>query len=569
MSVIEFLRVLRERWIVIVACLLLGIVGAVAATALTPKTYESRISLFIAARLVSDDPSAVYQGTLLSQQRVASYAQLITSDRVLQQTITTLGLDESTDELAGQITPSVQTDSVIITIAVTAASGESAARIADGLASVVVSTIGDLESNDANQPAPVTARVMSPAVAPTQASSPVLRTNLLVGAVAGLLVGLGGAFFRNSLDRSVKSPEALEALVGAPVLGSVAFEPSQARHPLTVHERPGARRSEAYRQLRTSLRFIRVDDTPRVILVTSAVAGEGKTTTVSNLAIAVAESGKRVLAIEADLRKPRLADEFGLERATGLTTVLADGLDAATVVQKWWGGSFDVLASGPIPPNPSELLSSQRMEALLAWAKERYDLVLLDMPPLLPVTDAAAVAPFADGVLMVVRHGRTRTEQVAAAADLLRRVSGTLLGTVVTMAPNRTKPSPYYGSFPVDEEPGTAAPAGPPAPSDGPRGNGTGPDDPARGESAASTPVQNGTGQPGTGQPSAGQPTPGQNGAGQTAGQNGAGQNGAGQNGGTGQKPRPGQKARGGQRGRTGQKGGATRIPGDAGNRRS
>jgi non-specific protein-tyrosine kinase len=259
---------------------------------------------------------------------------------------------------------------------------------------------------------------------------------LALGFVAGLAVGVAMALTRNALDTSVKSPEALRDASGAPNLGTIAHDAQVPRRPLTVHEDPQSPRAEAFRQLRTNLQFVDVDKPRKVIVVTSSMPTEGKTTTVTNLAIALASAGTRVLLIEGDLRRPKVADLLGLERAVGLTSVLSGRVEVEEVIQPWGGALFDVLASGPLPPNPSELLASRQMEALLGALRERYDAVLIDTPPLLPVTDAAAVAPATDGVLLVCRFRRTSRPQVESAAAALDAVGARVLGTVFTMVPS-------------------------------------------------------------------------------------------------------------------------------------
>jgi capsular exopolysaccharide synthesis family protein len=265
---------------------------------------------------------------------------------------------------------------------------------------------------------------------------------------------------RNALDTSVKSPEQLREAAGAPNLGTIAHDPNVPKRPLTVHEDPQSPRSEAFRQLRTNLQFVDVDNPRKVIVVTSSLPAEGKTTTIVNLAIALASAGTRVVVVEADLRRPKVADLLGIERSVGLTSVLSGRVRVDQAVQLWAGGRFDVLASGPLPPNPSELLASQHMKAVLAELRERYDVVLIDTPPLLPVTDAAAVAPATDGAILVCRFKETTHDQVASAVEALHAVSAPLLGTVFTMVPS-SGPRAYaqYNAYYRSSEP--IMPAGP------------------------------------------------------------------------------------------------------------
>jgi capsular exopolysaccharide synthesis family protein len=189
-------------------------------------------------------------------------------------------------------------------------------------------------------------------------------------------------------------------------------------------------------------------------VVTSSLPEEGKTTSLCNLAIAMAAAQARVLLVEADLRRPKVAEILGLDGAVGLTDILSGRLRPDQVIQPWSGGMFDVLASGSLPPNPSELLGSRQMTELLAELRTQYDVVLLDTPPLLPVTDAAAVAPSADGVILVCRFKRASREQVGRAVQALAAVSVPVLGTLFTMVPTRG-PRGYagYNSYYRSESP--------------------------------------------------------------------------------------------------------------------
>jgi polysaccharide biosynthesis transport protein len=447
----DYVRILRERWIVVLVCLILGVGGAVAATVMTPPEYEAKVTMFISAQSGGDNASA-FDGAQLSQQRIQSYATLLTNEEVSDGAIRRLGLDETPEELSRRITAEVDVNTVILSALVTDTSPDGAADIANATAASFISLVSELEQPaDPAQPPLVTARVVRDATPPATAVSPQPAVNIGIGAVVGLLIGVAGAMLRNLMDNTVKTADSLRALVGAPELGHIVYDREVPTHPLTVHEHPHAARAEAFRSLRTNLQFIGVDHRPQVIVVTSSVPGEGKTTIACNLAIAMGDAGNRVLLIAADLRRPRIGDYLGLDEAVGLTTVLAGRLPVARAIQtvKAWGsGSFDVLATGAVPPNPSELLGSQQMAELLRDLRRRYEYILIDTPPLLPVSDAAAVAPRADGTILVVRHGRTTRNQVTRATESLDAVAARVLGTVRSMTPRKAERSqPAYTSF--------------------------------------------------------------------------------------------------------------------------
>ena len=269
--------------------------------------------------------------------------------------------------------------------------------------------------------------------------------NLAAGLVAGLLLGISAAVLRQMLDTRIHQPQVLRDITESPVLGVIPFERTARKSPLVVNTLGRSVRAEALRQLRTNLQFVDVERPVRVLVVTSSVAGEGKSTTAANLALSFAEYRRSVLLIEADLRRPRVADYLGLDRTLGLTNVLAGQVAVDEVLQSWGDAGLVVLPSGSIPPNPSELLGSPAMLDLLRHLKARFDMIVIDTPPLLPVTDGAVAAAFADGAVLVVRYGKTKRAQIAAAARSLKSVDARLLGSILNMAPARG--SDGYGSY--------------------------------------------------------------------------------------------------------------------------
>jgi capsular exopolysaccharide synthesis family protein len=237
------------------------------------------------------------------------------------------------------------------------------------------------------------------------------------------------------LDRSLTEQEDAVRLGGAPVIGVVFRDDTLGRR--RPDERQSGRAAEQYRQLRSNLQFLNVDAPPRVVMVSSAVPSEGKTTTVVNLAIALADAGHRVTVVDADLRRPKVTETLDLMPGVGLTNVLAGTAAVEEVVQRFGDRDLFVIGAGPTPPNPGELLGSGQMHLLLEKLRSENDYVLVDAAPLLPVADSWGLAAHTDGVVLVVRHGRTRKEQFAEAAAAVRRVGSTALGTVMTVVPLR------------------------------------------------------------------------------------------------------------------------------------
>jgi capsular exopolysaccharide synthesis family protein len=267
--------------------------------------------------------------------------------------------------------------------------------------------------------------------------------NLGLAALLGLMIGAAAAVLRELLDTTVKTSEALQALASAPVLAGVPFDADAKGGPLMVAAGGHSARAEALRQLRTNLQYVDVDRPIKTLVVTSAVPGEGKSSTACSLAILFAEAGQRVLIIDADLRRPRVADYLGLEGGVGLTTVLAGKASVDDVLQRY-GTALWVLPSGFLPPNPSELLGSRHMADLLDELREQFDMIIVDCPPLLPVTDAAVVAARADGALLLAKARKTTSAQVTNAVQALQSVDARLLGCVFNMVAAKGPDAYYY-----------------------------------------------------------------------------------------------------------------------------
>lgn len=203
--------------------------------------------------------------------------------------------------------------------------------------------------------------------------------------------------------------------------------------------------SEAYRTLRTNLDFASLDRALRTIVITSAGVGEGKSTTLANLAVVSAQAGRKVILVDADLRRPRLHDLFGLHNQTGLTTVMMDeSALAAPPLQETGIEGLVVLTSGQLPPNPAELMGSRRMTDVIATLAEQADQVFFDTPPVVAVTDAAVLATKVDGVLLVISAGKTRREYARAAVERLEQINARLVGTVLTNVQMDTGFRGYY-----------------------------------------------------------------------------------------------------------------------------
>jgi capsular exopolysaccharide synthesis family protein len=273
--------------------------------------------------------------------------------------------------------------------------------------------------------------------------SPRPKLDVALGAGVGLLLGLALALVLDGLDRSVKTAAQLHALLAAPVLGVI---PRIRRKSMIVAPLGKDAVGEAYRALRTSVRFVNPDNPLRSFAVTSAAQGEGKTTTAANLAIALAESGERVVLVDADLRRAGLARALDLEGAVGLSNVVVGEVDLDDVLQEW-ASLLTVLPAGTLPPNPSELLGSHRMAELLDELRDRFDVVVLDAPPALPVTDAVVLSTLIDGLVLVARSTKTSRPTASELRRRLETVQAPVLGCVLNATPSSQMAYQDYRAF--------------------------------------------------------------------------------------------------------------------------
>ena len=294
------------------------------------------------------------------------------------------------------------------------------------------------------------AQVVTQAQLPTSPFEPRPIKNVTSGAIVGLILGLSMAFVLDLLDDSVKSKEDVERITGRTGLRVIATVPSvkgwsdRKSTRLVVQDDPAGSVSESYRTLRTSVQFMGLDHPLKLIQVTSAKAGEGKTTTLANLAVVLARAGQRVVVVCCDLRKPRVHEFFGLSNAVGLTSVLLGETSLSGAVQKVPDeDNLYLLASGPEPPDPAEVLAGMRLIEVLTALQGMADVVLLDSAPVLPVADAAILATRVDGTLLVVASGASSRKQVNRALELLGQVEAPLIGVVL----NRAKGEAEFGGY--------------------------------------------------------------------------------------------------------------------------
>lgn len=447
MDLRSYLTALRKHLVIIMLAAVLGIAAAGALYARTPPQYASTVSFYISTPL--PDGSNAQSAGQFAQSRVNSYILLLTSDELARRVILSSRVDLTPREVATRIAADSSVGTVFIKVRVTDGDPDRAVAIARGLTRAFPAMVDELD-NEGRKTAVVVINTVSGPTVPTFPVAPNLRLMLAIGLAAGLLLGVLYAVARELLDTSIRTPESAQHVTKAPVLGVIPLDSGTRRTPLALTEPGASSRAEAYRKLRTNIRFLGATEAAKVVLVTSAVAGEGKTVTALNLALTLVEMGERVLFIDADLRRPRAAEYLDVSGQVGLTNVLAGEVAVDDALQPWGADGLTFLAAGSLPPNPSELLGSHQMRQLVANLQKRYDHIVLDTPPVLPVTDAVVASAHADIVVMVIRAGKTTRAQVHIAVDALRSGSATLAGPVLNAHRDVAGEKRYAAYYPSD-----------------------------------------------------------------------------------------------------------------------
>jgi capsular exopolysaccharide synthesis family protein len=451
----------RRRRFAIVLCLLGGLAGGYWFGYHGSPVYRATSRALVGVSEARGLGETI-AGAELTNNQIATYASVASSLSVSQRIIDSLSLPFTSAQLKKDISAQVESGTQIVDITAIASTAAGAQQIADAAVPALAAELVELQPDESLR---LNAQLLDNAPLPSSPSSPKPPLDITLGIVLGLLAGLGLAGIMEALDRTVKNSAHGDALFRAPLLAAVP----QRRGPMVVVS-PGTDRpeSEPYRTLRTAVRFVRPDQPIKTLLVTSAGPGEGKTTTAANLATAIALSGERVIVLDADLRRAGLARAFGLESSVGLTSLVL-GTSSLNDALQHRDRNLDVLASGPLPPNPSEIVSSQLFNHVLTSLAEMADFVIIDAPPLLPVTDALAMAAQVDGVLLVARHGSTLRSAASEARSKLDGVGANVVGYVLNAVPAReaqTYHAEYYyrphgrGALSRDSSDNSAASAG-------------------------------------------------------------------------------------------------------------
>lgn len=434
---------LKKRWYVIaVATAVAGIVGVTMSLLATP-VFQSTATLFVSISQGSTG-SDLNQGTAYAQNQMQSFAQLATSSRVLEPVIDELGLDMTPHALARNVQVVTPSNTVILSIQASSTSPERAAQIANTIAESLADTVKEVSPTSPEGAPSIAATLVDTAVAPTFQVSPNKPRDTILATAVGFLVGIALALIYTLLDTRIPTASALRNAVPLPVLGVISRVRNKQGVGLVVAQDPLGHTSEEFRRVRSALTYAGVSDRLQRILITSTAESEGKSTFSANFALTLAELRSRVLLIDADFRKPRISDVFGVEGAVGLTSVLLGDASFEQARINRAGTSLDILTAGTIPPNPSEMLASDAMRELIESVAPQYDFVVIDSPPILSVADAGITSPLVDGAVLVVDAGSTRRSQLTQAITSFELAGGRIIGVALNKARQRRNTSGYY-----------------------------------------------------------------------------------------------------------------------------
>lgn len=434
MTVLDFLRLTRKNWVILLAGVLLGAVAMFGYTAVQPRVYVANSSGYVVANGTNGFMDAM-SGNEAASSKARSFIPLLTSRAVFEQIAADPGIDLGGQPLDGRLSAWVAEGSTLLEVAASASTPEAAAALADGALAAVAAVVENIEAEVGAESSTILVVPLENAILPSAPTSPNLISNLALGCGAGLVLAYLFIFIRRAADVRIRNAADLaKAAGGAGTLGRIP-KSDQLIGDKRADVDADPRAAEAFRRLRTNLRFSSIDQRVCSVAITSANAAEGKTTVATLLAMVIARSGQPTVLIDADLRRPTVADALGIDGSVGLSEVLSGQVSVMDALRQTDTPGLLVLPAGNVPPNPSEMVGSASMKSLIDALADEY-FVIIDAPPVLPVTDAALLSMAVDGTILIAMANKTHKEDVSLARDMLDQVHSRVLGTVL----NRVSP---------------------------------------------------------------------------------------------------------------------------------
>ena len=429
MDIRDYLAAWRSRWVTIVVCVVLAVAVAAGVSALTQPKYAATARLFVSTT-GGASVSEAYQGNLFSTGRVTSYASLAAGKQVAQRAIDELGLSLSPEEVMARVTAVAVPDSVLFDVSVTDPNPGLARDLANVVASQTSSLVQELETSARGGTPAAAATIVDLADVPASPSSPSWLRNLVFGLVGGLILGLVAAVVRFKLDGTVRTDDDVAAGSGAPVLGSIPPVDEAAPGSLLCAPAHSAS-TEAFRDTRTNILAINSESPIRTLVVAAPKADTGATTVAAGLTLALAETNRSVVLIDAGSGGEMIRKTFGIGKGPGLSDFLRGDAEVDNVVAWTQFDGVKVIASGTGAQTSSGLFGSASMGELIKQLRGSFEFIVIDGPAVLEVSDTAVLAGVADGVLLVGRTGMTSTKDLAESAHKLELAKSRIVGSIV------------------------------------------------------------------------------------------------------------------------------------------
>lgn len=438
MTIADLLQAVRKHLVAAVVTFVVVVTAVAAYTFLTPPKYTATAQLFAtySTQGESQNSSEMNSGATYLSTQIKTYPQLVKTESVLDPVIKELGLGVTADELAAEVTATNPSNTFIVDISVVDADAGQSARIANSVAKNLSKQISSTLYTDESAKSPIQLTLVQKARTPESPSTPKVGLYLASGVVLGLILAVGIALLLDMINTRVEGSSDVRELTQASSLGSVQRSELLDEPRPVVISQPSSKEAEEFRRIRTNISFLAPSEKDRghLLVFTSTRPSEGKTTTATNTAAAIAEIGKSVLLIDADLRHPSVAKEMGIEGHVGLSHILSAQATPRDVVQKYWKQNLHVLPAGKRPANASVLLNSEIMVDLVEQALTQYDYVIIDTAPLSVANDAAVFGRMAHGVVLVVGRHVAEKKDLQDQTTALKEADVPILGFVLNYA---------------------------------------------------------------------------------------------------------------------------------------
>ena len=453
MTIADLLQIVRKHLASAIISFVVVFAAVAAVTFIMPPKYTATAEVFATYAGQSGETQTtndMSSGANYLNTQITTYPELVKTEAVLQPVIKDLGLDMTTTDLAGVVTATNPPNTFMVDISAEVGDPQQAADIANSVAKNLADQISsDLYNNSSSSNgSPIKLTVVQKAQTPTSQSSPNIPLYLAVGLIFGIIVGVGVALLRDILNTKVDSTDDVRELTHASSLGTVPQATILDDSRPVVVAQPAGSEAEEFRRIRTNLSFLTTTATQghgRLLVISSTNPSEGKTTVSANVAVALAEEGKSVLFIDADLRHPSVAHKLGIEGHVGLSHVLSRQASPADVIQKYWKPNLHIMPAGKRPANASILLNSDLMKEMVERALTQYDYVIIDTAPLSVASEATVFGRMAGGLVLVTGKGVVEKKELENTATALQAAEVPILGFIFNFAdPKKIHSKNYY-----------------------------------------------------------------------------------------------------------------------------